>query len=196
MMLAPRSARRDGFTLIELLVVIAIIGIIASVLMPALSSGREEAYKVQCASNLKSIYTFAMMYADKKTRAFPIAQGKEPEAHLSLQVLVDYYPDDFKPQLFFCSSGDTGEAEATEDGLFVLDAETNAYAWVARRTKSTAKNKALGSDKYVQDYADGDSEDHSGHPRGMNVASTDGSVTFWDTDKLDEETGLPKGVVR
>ena len=196
MMLAPRSARRDGFTLIELLVVIAIIGIIASVLMPALSSGREEAYKVQCASNLKSIYTFAMMYADKKTRAFPIAQGKEPEAHLSLQVLVDYYPDDFKPQLFFCSSGDTMEAEATEDGKFVLDADTNAYAWVSRRTKITAKNRALGSDKYVQDYADGDSEDHSGHPRGMNVASTDGSVTFWDTDKLDEETGLPKGVVR
>lgn len=194
-MLAPRSARRDGFTLIELLVVIAIIGIIASVLMPALSSGREEAYKVQCASNLKSIYTFAMMYADKKTRAFPIAQGKEPEAHLSLQVLVDYYPDDFKPQFFFCSSGDTLEADETKDGLFVLEADTNAYAWVARRTKNTAKNRALGSDKYVQDYEDGEGE-HNGHPRGMNVAAVDGSVSFWEPDKLNEETGLPKGLVR
>ncbi len=196
MMLAPRSARRDGFTLIELLVVIAIIGIIASVLMPALSSGREEAYKVQCASNLKSIYTFAMMYADKKTRAFPIAQGKEPEAHLSLQVLVDYYPDDFKPQLFFCASGENqNEADTTEDGRFVLDADTNAYAWVSRRTKSTAKNRALGSDKYVEDYEDGDGL-HSGHPRGMNVASTTGAVDFWNTDQLDEETGLPRGLVR
>ena len=195
-MLAPRSARRDGFTLIELLVVIAIIGIIASVLMPALSSGREEAYKVQCQSNLKSIYTFAMMYADKKTRAFPIAQGKEPEAHLSLQVLVDYYPDDFKPQLFFCSSGDNAEeADVTEDGKFVLDADTNAYAWVARRVKSTAKNQALGSDKYVQDYEDDDGI-HSGHPRGLNVASTDGSVGFWEPEDLNEETGLPKGLVR
>ena len=46
--------RRGGFTLIELLVVIAIIGIIAGVLLPSLSSGREEAYKVQCSSNLKN----------------------------------------------------------------------------------------------------------------------------------------------
>lgn len=195
MMLAPRSARRDGFTLIELLVVISIIGILASVLLPALQRGREEAYKVQCAANLKSIYAIAMLYADGPTRAFPIAPGREPEAHLSLQMLVDYEPDTFRPALFFCSASDTTEAPSTEDGKFVLEADTNAYAWSARKTKVTAKNRALGSDKYVQDYEDGEGP-HNGHPRGMNVASTDGSVSFWRTDKLDEETGLPRGLVR
>lgn len=192
-----RSARKSGFTLIELLVVIAIIGIIASVLMPALSTGRAEAYKVSCGSNLKNIYSFALLYSGKKTRAFPLAQGKNPQAHESLQLLVDYYPDDFKPQLFFCPAGDTVEAEATTDGKFVLDSSTCSYTWVNRRTKSTAKNKALSSDKYIQNYEDENGQ-HNGHEKGMQVLGTDGSVIWWeDTNPLlDQDTMLPPGLVR
>ena len=102
--------------------------------------------------------------------------------------MVDYFPEDFKPQFFFCSSGDTMEAEETEDGKFLLDADTNAYTWVGRRLKITAKNRSISSDKYFEGYED-DGGIHSGHPRGLNVGSSDGSVTFMETDKLDEETG-------
>ena len=198
-MMLGHCRRRDpakGFTLIELLVVIAIIGIIAGVLLPSLSSGREEAYKVQCGNNLKNLHTFGMLYGDRtKTRKFPIATGRSPTAHDSLQKLVNRYPQDFKPQMFNCPAGEAVQADVDEDGAFLLDETTNAYAWVARATKTSAKNKALGSDKYYDLYED-DLGPHDGHPAGMEAVFTDGSVTFMLVEELEEDTGLPPGLVR
>ncbi|TWT37640.1 Type II secretion system protein G precursor [Posidoniimonas corsicana] len=69
-MRTTRPCRRNGFTLVELLVVIAIIGVLVSLLLPAVQSAREAARRTQCLNNLKNV-GLACLNHESTQRAFP-----------------------------------------------------------------------------------------------------------------------------
>ena len=56
--------KRCAFTLLEMMVVIAIIGILAALLLPALTAAKNRARRTTCLNNLKQIDFGVRMYAD------------------------------------------------------------------------------------------------------------------------------------
>jgi len=123
---------KRGFTLIELLIVISIVALLVAMLLPALQTARDQAVRVQCASNQRQLYISLMIYAadygdlptymSSREEAWAEGPGHSPPRNIqamkghndwAYKALVDhgYTADD---RASYCSVGDSMSATFTQ----------------------------------------------------------------------------------
>jgi prepilin-type N-terminal cleavage/methylation domain-containing protein/prepilin-type processing-associated H-X9-DG protein len=88
---------KSGFTLVELLVVIAIIGVLVSILLPAVQAAREAARRTQCSNNIRQLGLAGLNFVDVK-KHFPSSirpAGLTPLPRISgIVLLLPYIEED------------------------------------------------------------------------------------------------------
>ncbi len=100
----PCAWRFSGFSLVELLVVITIIGILISLLLPALSAAREDSRQAICLSNLHELGQATTEYTTESNNIYPDHRSNEAEAlyastEPSWAGTMAYWPVDYRKEI-------------------------------------------------------------------------------------------------
>lgn len=144
-----RASKQLAFTLIELLVVIAIIGILVSLLLPALSGAKDKGRQAACRNNLKQMAIAFTLYHGDNSGAFPapgsrLTYGVQAEDWIWWQYGRDItnsaiarYLDGSAAKTFTCPS-DSDAKKLQSEGFILSDPYRFSYALTSYNLTNTS----------------------------------------------------------
>lgn len=197
-----RTNRSTPFTLIELLVVVTIIAILASLLLPALSSAREKAKSSVCQSHLRQMHLLMNLYSSNFDGWLPGSTFKN-EPHMTTlswydststswsQTLIRtnayYEPENWQSEgkVFFCPASQAYQSFTRARTPATTYIMTNNYNRIWNNPKRATGGKleqfesgATLANDWVIDPVPNPGVYVTNHRNGGNVLETSGSVTY------------------
>ena len=151
-----RTAGR-GFTLIELLVVVAIIGILASLLLPALARAKAQGTQITCLNNVRQLNIAWMLYAqDNDDRlAYNLGAGEildmlqRGEKYNWANSVLDWEPNPNNTNILLNTQASLGSYVSRQSRVFrcpsdhVLSLEQREADYI-QRSRSISMNAMVG----------------------------------------------------
>lgn len=192
-----------AFTLIEMLVVIAIIGILTSLLLPALAAAKQTAKTAKCLSNLRQIGLGMTMYESGANGLFPESGGvifwdeTDPitKKQSWIQQIVSYVPN---TNVFHCPSDILHiEFNYFNGGRAAFIISSNFASVDTKRVRFPSAQVLSGDVIWTgEDVEDADKDDFSNncvggptngtpfmgwqvHRKGQNILFTDGHAKWY-----------------
>lgn len=161
---------KKGFTLVELLVVIAIIGVLAGLVMGAVTSTKRKAASTECKSNLKQLATASIIYS-QDMGAFPYVNDM---GELESALMPDYTDSD---AIFTCSDKTAGpNSYDYNQGLFATGVMRSSDNIRGSISALVFDNEARHANKRNVCFADGHVESFT--EAGFQLVS-------WNADSID-----------
>jgi len=182
----------SGFTVVELLVAVAAVGLMLSIVVPALGRARDNADLVLCRTHLRNLMMSCQMYADDNDSWLPVAD-KLDNPHLSLirvlsgtnrgVAVQDFYcPSEHRPALAF-SAENVAEGNISYFYYSFKERPANrllsnfllkSVPWPRRLKTTMAPDTWILSDSWFSNMPTA----HRWWPKGVNYVVLDGSVSM------------------
>lgn len=185
-----RPGRPAAFSLVELLVAVAVVGLLLSILVPALGRARGHARLVLCRTRLRSLTLGCLLYASDHESRLPV-EDRLHNPHLDLTRLLGGANYGTPARDFYCPSETRDQWRLSPQNVQEGNISYFYYCFRQRAANRYLSNfllkslpwprrldTTMASDTWV--FSDGWFSDmptaHHWYPKGVNYSVLDGSV--------------------